>query len=64
VDFNCIFVLQVEAIAHALGLQRVGWIFTHPTRDYAVASNELRQMARFQVIFTQGKGNKLMFCVL
>lgn len=38
----------VEAIAHALGLQRVGWIFTHPTRDYAVASNELRQMARFQ----------------
>jgi nuclear protein localization family protein 4 len=38
----------VERIAGALGLQRIGWIFTHLPRDFVLASSELRRAAKFQ----------------
>lgn len=47
----------VDNIASALGIQRVGLIYTHPKRNHVVSSEELRQMARFQ--FTHPKSTTI-----
>lgn len=39
---------KVEQIAEALGIERVGWIFTHPSREFPLSSYDIRLMAKFQ----------------
>jgi len=39
---------RVESIASMLGLQRVGWIFSHPARDYVMSSSEIYRAAELQ----------------
>jgi nuclear protein localization family protein 4 len=39
---------RVESIASMLGLQRVGWIFSHPKRDYVMSSAEIIRAAELQ----------------
>lgn len=39
---------RVETIASLLGLKRVGWIFSHPSRKYVMSSAEVQKTAEFQ----------------
>lgn len=39
---------RVETIASLLGLKRVGWIFSHPSRKYVMSSTEVQKTAEFQ----------------
>lgn len=39
---------RVETIASLLGLKRIGWIFSHPSRKYVMSSTEVQKTAEFQ----------------
>ncbi|EGC31023.1 hypothetical protein DICPUDRAFT_83074 [Dictyostelium purpureum] len=39
---------KVESIASMLGMTRVGWIFSHPSRKYVMSSKDIIQAAAFQ----------------
>jgi len=39
---------RVESIASMLGLQKVGWIFSHPKRDYVMSSAEIIRATEMQ----------------
>ncbi|EGG21275.1 nuclear protein localization 4 [Cavenderia fasciculata] len=42
------FIDKVESMASMLGLTRVGWIFSHPSRKYIMSSTDIIQAASFQ----------------
>lgn len=52
----------VEAVAAALGLSRVGWIFSHLPRSYPMSSYEIRQ-ARAQPQQRAAAALLLTFCI-
>ncbi|KAN0019239.1 hypothetical protein ACTFIU_002444 [Dictyostelium citrinum] len=39
---------KIESMASMLGLTRVGWIFSHPSRKYTMSSTEIIQAAAYQ----------------
>ncbi|KAK5579600.1 hypothetical protein RB653_009284 [Dictyostelium firmibasis] len=39
---------KIESTASMLGLTRVGWIFSHPSRKYTMSSTEIIQAASYQ----------------
>ncbi|GAM17021.1 hypothetical protein SAMD00019534_001960, partial [Acytostelium subglobosum LB1] len=42
---------RIESLASMLGMCRVGWIFSHPTRKYVMSSTDIIQAANFQNTF-------------
>eukprot|EP00923_Selenidium_pygospionis_P020519 GHVN01035442.1.p1 GENE.GHVN01035442.1~~GHVN01035442.1.p1 ORF type:complete len:579 (+),score=121.09 GHVN01035442.1:634-2370(+) len=42
------FADEVDKVAHALGLEKLGWVFTHLPRDEALTSSEVVQVAKMQ----------------
>jgi len=55
----------VDRLLKAMGLERVGWCFTHLPRDFLVSSGDIRKMARLQNKYRgHGKHGGSMFSTL
>ncbi len=52
-----------ESIANMLGLQRVGWIFSHPARSYFMSSAEVMKTAELQNKAGPGFVTLVMSCM-
>ncbi|EFA83448.1 nuclear protein localization 4 [Heterostelium album PN500] len=51
---------KIESLASLLGMTRVGWIFSHPSRKYVMSSSEILQAANYQNKF----GNSFVTLIL